>query len=174
MIPKWNPSSSHPSSPPPLLSFLTPSLPPFALSIRRRTRCPASLLLDSSILLDWLTGLPPLSDSTWLDSIPTAGLLVQMINYHCYVGLVFSKADWFIHSWRMSLDRAGNEFVGDFRNSNGYYDTLTYLDGMILILIFHWLIWMGWFDFDDEEKITKRAVELNNVRAAMMGMNPRT
>uniref|UniRef100_A0A7S4ARZ8 Fucoxanthin-chlorophyll a/c light-harvesting protein n=2 Tax=Pseudo-nitzschia australis TaxID=44445 RepID=A0A7S4ARZ8_9STRA len=43
----------------------------------------------------------------------------------------------------------GNEFVGDFRN--GYID-------------------FGWDDFDEEEKLTKRAVELNNGRAAMMGI----
>merc|ERR1711935_467679 len=41
---------------------------------------------------------------------------------------------------------AGNEFVGDFRN--GYID-------------------FGWDDFDEEEKLSKRAIELNNGRAAM-------
>jgi hypothetical protein len=41
------------------------------------------------------------------------------------------------------------EFVGDFRN--GYID-------------------FGWDDFDEEEKLTKRAVELNNGRAAMAGI----
>jgi hypothetical protein len=44
---------------------------------------------------------------------------------------------------------SGNEFIGDFRN--GYID-------------------FGWDDFDEEEKLTKRAVELNNGRAAMMGI----
>jgi len=43
----------------------------------------------------------------------------------------------------------GNEFVGDFRN--GYID-------------------FGWDDFDEETKLQKRAVELNNGRAAMMGI----
>jgi len=43
----------------------------------------------------------------------------------------------------------GNEFVGDFRN--GYID-------------------FGWDDFDEEEKLQKRAVELNNGRAAQMGI----
>jgi len=41
------------------------------------------------------------------------------------------------------------EFPGDFRN--GYID-------------------FGWDTFDEETKLQKRAVELNNGRAAMMGM----
>merc|ERR1711997_879955 len=44
---------------------------------------------------------------------------------------------------------AGNEFVGDFRN--GYID-------------------FGWDDFDEETKLSKRAIELNNGRAAMAGI----
>jgi hypothetical protein len=43
----------------------------------------------------------------------------------------------------------GNEFVGDFRN--GYID-------------------FGWDDFDEEEKLSKRAIELNNGRAAQLGI----
>jgi hypothetical protein len=43
----------------------------------------------------------------------------------------------------------GNEFVGDFRN--GYID-------------------FGWDDLDEEAQTSKRAVELNNGRAAMMGI----
>jgi hypothetical protein len=43
----------------------------------------------------------------------------------------------------------GNEFVGDFRN--GWID-------------------FGWDTFDEETKLAKRAVELNNGRAAQMGI----
>jgi hypothetical protein len=43
----------------------------------------------------------------------------------------------------------GNEFVGDFRN--GYID-------------------FGWDNFTEEEKLQKRAVELNNGRAAQFGI----
>ena len=43
----------------------------------------------------------------------------------------------------------GNEFVGDFRN--GYID-------------------FGWDDFDEETKLQKRAIELNNGRAAQFGI----
>ena len=41
------------------------------------------------------------------------------------------------------------QFVGDFRN--GYID-------------------FGWDTFDEETKLKKRAIELNNGRAAMMGI----
>ena len=47
------------------------------------------------------------------------------------------------------IEGTGNEFVGDFRN--GYID-------------------FGWDDFDEEEKLSKRAIELNNGRAAQMGI----
>jgi hypothetical protein len=43
----------------------------------------------------------------------------------------------------------GNEFVGDFRN--GYID-------------------FGWDTFDADEQLSKRAIELNNGRAAQMGI----
>mmetsp|Transcript_9030 Transcript_9030/g.22385 ORF Transcript_9030/g.22385 Transcript_9030/m.22385 type:complete len:204 (+) Transcript_9030:95-706(+) len=47
------------------------------------------------------------------------------------------------------IEGTGNEFVGDFRNGS--------LD-------------FGWDTFDEETQLTKRAVELNNGRAAMMGI----
>jgi hypothetical protein len=46
-------------------------------------------------------------------------------------------------------DITGGEFPGDFRNN--------YID-------------FGWDTFDAETKLQKRAIELNNGRAAQMGM----
>ena len=48
-----------------------------------------------------------------------------------------------------SIDGTGNEHVGDFRN--GFID-------------------FGWDTFDEETKLQKRAIELNNGRAAQMGI----
>ena len=47
------------------------------------------------------------------------------------------------------IEGTGNEFVGDFRN--GALD-------------------FGWDTFDEETKLSKRAIELNSGRAAMMGI----
>ena len=47
------------------------------------------------------------------------------------------------------IEGTGNEFVGDFRNGS--------LD-------------FGWDTFDEETKLQKRAIELNQGRAAMMGI----
>jgi hypothetical protein len=46
-------------------------------------------------------------------------------------------------------DITGGEFIGDFRNN--------YID-------------FGWDTFDEETKLQKRAIELNNGRAAMFGI----
>jgi len=47
------------------------------------------------------------------------------------------------------IEGSGNEFVGDFRN--GYID-------------------FGWDDLDEDDKVSKRAIELNNGRAAQLGI----
>jgi len=46
-------------------------------------------------------------------------------------------------------DVTGGEFIGDFRNN--------YVD-------------FGWDTFSEEQKLQKRAIELNNGRAAMFGI----
>lgn len=56
---------------------------------------------------------------------------------------------WLECSVMRDIEGTGNEFVGDFRN--GYID-------------------FGWDDFDEDEKLSKRAIELNNGRAAQMGI----
>ena len=47
------------------------------------------------------------------------------------------------------IEGTGNEFVGDFRN--GWID-------------------FGWDTFSEEEKVSKRAIEVNNGRAAQLGI----
>ena len=61
----------------------------------------------------------------------------------CFIGLL----EFFVMK---DIPGTGNEFVGDFRNG---------LDGGVY-----------WGKLDDETKLKKRAIELNNGRAAMMGI----
>ena len=67
-------------------------------------------------------------------------VLMQMVAFFAVAEIVNRDADW--------LDNEA-EFVGDYRN--GALD-------------------FGWDKFDDKTKLKKRAVELNNGRAAMMGI----
>ena len=56
---------------------------------------------------------------------------------------------WLETAVMRDIEGTGNEHVGDFRN--GYID-------------------FGWDNFDEETKLQKRAIELNNGRAAQMGI----
>jgi hypothetical protein len=60
----------------------------------------------------------------------------------CFIGLLEV-------AFMKDVPGTGNEFVGDFRN--GYID-------------------FGWDTFDEETKLQKRAIELNNGRAAQLGI----
>merc|ERR1712127_62154 len=68
------------------------------------------------------------------------GILVQMGIFFVIAEIVNRDADW--------LDNEA-EFVGDYRN--GALD-------------------FGWDKFDEKTKLRKRAIELNNGRAAQMGI----
>jgi hypothetical protein len=67
-------------------------------------------------------------------------ILLQMLAFFAVASIVNRDADW--------LDNEA-EFVGDYRN--GVLD-------------------FGWDKFDEETKLKKRTIELNNGRAAMMGI----
>uniref|UniRef100_A0A7S1BSW4 Uncharacterized protein n=1 Tax=Corethron hystrix TaxID=216773 RepID=A0A7S1BSW4_9STRA len=75
-----------------------------------------------------------------LSAIPQAGLF-QIIAFVGFLELFVMKDS--------ANGAAPGDFVGDFRNGS--------LD-------------FGWDKFDEDEKMSKRAIELNNGRAAMMGI----
>merc|ERR1711966_514754 len=64
-------------------------------------------------------------------------------------GQIIAFIGWLEICFMRDVEGTGNEHVGDFRN--GYID-------------------FGWDDFDEETKLRKRAIELNNSRAAMFGI----
>ena len=64
-------------------------------------------------------------------------------------GQIIAFIGWLEICFMRDVAGTGNEHVGDFRN--GYID-------------------FGWDDFDEETKLSKRAIELNNGRAAMFGI----
>ena len=64
-------------------------------------------------------------------------------------GQIIAFIGWLEIAFMRDVSGTGNEHVGDFRN--GYID-------------------FGWDDFDEETKLQKRAIELNNGRAAQLGI----
>jgi hypothetical protein len=68
--------------------------------------------------------------------------IIGLVQIIAFIGLIEIN-------FMKAVPGTGNEFVGDFRN--GQID-------------------LGWNTFSDEEKLYKRGAELNNGRAAMMGI----
>ena len=62
---------------------------------------------------------------------------------------IIAFVEWLECAFMCDVAGTGNKHIGDFHN--GYID-------------------FGWDDFDEETKISKRAIELNNGHAAMMGI----
>mmetsp|Transcript_12722 Transcript_12722/g.12334 ORF Transcript_12722/g.12334 Transcript_12722/m.12334 type:complete len:200 (-) Transcript_12722:95-694(-) len=81
------------------------------------------------------------------DSIPNGWQAVRAISGEGILQIAAFVG--FLELFVMKDITGEGEFPGDFRN--GYID-------------------FGWKTFDDETKISKRAIELNNGRAAMMGI----
>ena len=83
---------------------------------------------------------------TTFDSIPNGWAAISAIP-----GAGITQIILFIGFLELGVmkDITGGEFVGDFRND--------FID-------------FGWDSFDEETKLSKRGIELNNGRAAMMGI----
>jgi hypothetical protein len=64
-------------------------------------------------------------------------------------GQIIAFIGWLEICFMCDVAGTGNKHVGNFRN--GYID-------------------FGWDDFDEKTKLSKRAIELNNGRAAMFGI----
>jgi len=85
-------------------------------------------------------------DGTSFDSIPNGWAAINAIPQAGLLQIVAFVG--FLELFVMK-DITGGEFVGDFRNE--------FID-------------FGWDSFDEETKLSKRGIELNNGRAAMMGI----